>query len=112
MHHYFEIHAGLLRRFSFSPMAQSRRARYTITHPRYNARSMSNDIAMIRMDDPLRFNRWVRPVCLPEAEILGDMWRRKPEANSTCVAIGWGATREQGPDREGHFEFGVVDQLG
>ncbi|XP_076681045.1 serine protease nudel isoform X2 [Andrena cerasifolii] len=98
MHHYYEIHAGLLRRFSFSPMAQSRRARYTIPHPQYNAESMNYDIAMIRMDDPLRFNRWVRPVCLPEADILGYMWRRKPDANSTCVAIGWGATREQGPD--------------
>nr|XP_031838376.1 serine protease nudel isoform X2 [Nomia melanderi] len=96
--HYFEIQAGLLRRSSFSPMAQSRRARYTIIHPQYDGENMRNDIGMIKLDDPLRFNRWVRPVCLPESDILGGMWRQEPEVNSTCIAIGWGATRENGPD--------------
>ncbi|KZC07967.1 Serine protease nudel [Dufourea novaeangliae] len=98
MGHYFEIQAGMLRRFSFAPMAQSRKARYTVIHPQYDSNDMRNDIGMIMLDDPLRFNRWVRPVCLPEANILGSMWRHKPEAGSTCIAIGWGATREFGPD--------------
>ncbi|XP_076231283.1 serine protease nudel [Calliopsis andreniformis] len=98
MSHYYEIHAGLLRRLSFSPMAQSRKARQTIIYPQYNSKELSNDIGMIMLDEPLRFNRWVRPVCLPGADILGDMWRLKPEANSTCIAIGWGAMKERGPD--------------
>ncbi|XP_076624870.1 serine protease nudel isoform X2 [Colletes latitarsis] len=98
--HYFEIEAGLLRRLSFSPMAQSRKARYAIVHPHYNSENMRNDIGMIMLDEPLRFNRWVRPVCLPEVDILGPMWRNMPEPKSTCVAIGWGATREHGPDSD------------
>ncbi|XP_054006397.1 serine protease nudel [Hylaeus anthracinus] len=100
MGHYFEVEAGLLRRLSFSPMAQSRKARYTIVHPRYNSEDMRNDIGMIMLDEPLRFNRWVRPVCLPEADILGAMWRFKPEPGSICVAIGWGATKEHGLDSD------------
>ncbi|XP_078053187.1 serine protease nudel [Augochlora pura] len=105
--HYFEIQAGLLRRFSFSPMAQSRKARYTIIHPHYISQDMSNDIGMIKLDDPLRFNRWVRPVCLPDLDLLGDMWRQKPAVNSTCIAIGWGATRENGPDPDNLREVEV-----
>nr|XP_034181143.1 serine protease nudel [Osmia lignaria] len=98
MNHYYEIQAGMLRRFSFSPMSQYRKARYAIEYPRYNSKDMTNDIGMIMLDDPLRFNRWVRPVCLPEEDILGPMWRRQPEPYTSCLAIGWGATSEHGPD--------------
>lgn len=100
MNHYYEIQAGMLRRSSFSPMSQFRKARYAIEYPRYSGKDMTNDIGMIMLDDPLRFNRWVRPVCLPDQDILGAMWRRQPEPGSSCVAIGWGATSERGPDRE------------
>ncbi|XP_033322344.2 serine protease nudel [Megalopta genalis] len=96
--HYFEIQAGLLRQFSFSPMAQTRKARYTIIHPHFIKQDLNNDIAMIKLDDPLRFNRWVRPVCLPDVDLLGAMWRQKPDVNTTCIAIGWGAIKENGPD--------------
>ncbi|XP_076761416.1 serine protease nudel [Xylocopa sonorina] len=96
--HYYEIQAGVLRRLSFSPMAQTRRARYTVMHPYYSEKDMTNDIGMIRLDDPLRFNRWVRPVCLPGPSLFGSTWREKPEPNSTCIAIGWGATTEYGRD--------------
>ncbi|CAL7938816.1 unnamed protein product [Xylocopa violacea] len=96
--HYYEIQAGVLRRLSFSPMAQTRRARYTVMHPFYSDKDMTNDIGMIRLADPLRFNRWVRPVCLPGPSLFGSMWREKPEPNSTCIAIGWGATTEYGRD--------------
>lgn len=81
-------------------MSQIRRAGYTVMHPRYNGKDMKNDIGMIKLDDPLHFNRWIRQVCLPDKDILGPMWRNKPEPNSTCIAIGWGALREYGPDRK------------
>ncbi|XP_026666589.1 serine protease nudel-like isoform X2 [Ceratina calcarata] len=95
---YFEVQAGILRKSSFSPMAQTRKARYIVPHPQYNSKDMINDIAMIMLDDPLHFNRWVRPVCLPGRSLLGSMWRFKPEPNSICVTMGWGALSEHGPD--------------
>ncbi|XP_066591634.1 serine protease nudel [Prorops nasuta] len=96
--HYFEIHAGILRRFSFSPTSQTRRAKYVIMHPDYNSRLMRNDIGLIYLNEAVRFNRWVRPVCLPEMQTAGPNWRQAPPANSFCIAIGWGATIEHGPD--------------
>ena len=74
-----------------------------ILHSQYDPRSMRNDIAMIMLDDPLRFNRWVRPICLPGPDLLGPMWRNKPEPNSTCIAIGWGAVKEFGANRKTAF---------
>ncbi|XP_015117186.1 serine protease nudel [Diachasma alloeum] len=91
--HYYEIQAGLLRRYSYSPMAQSRRARYIVPHPAYNRATMANDIALIKLNEPLRFNRWIRPTCLPQ-----DMWNFDPTPQTTCITIGWGATVEHGPD--------------
>ncbi|XP_063992625.1 serine protease nudel isoform X2 [Diachasmimorpha longicaudata] len=91
--HFYEIQAGLLRRYSYSPMAQSRRARYIVPHPAYNRATMVNDIALIKLNEPLRFNRWIRPTCLPE-----DGWNFHPTPQTTCITIGWGATVEHGPD--------------
>ncbi|XP_050596291.1 serine protease nudel isoform X2 [Bombus affinis] len=107
---YFEVQAGILRQNSFSPMSQSRKARYTVMYSQYNARHLQNDIGMIMLDDPLRFNRWVRPVCLPGPNLLGPMWRNKPEPNTTCIAIGWGTTTEYGlnPDHLREVEVPIL----
>ncbi|XP_011695705.1 PREDICTED: serine protease nudel isoform X2 [Wasmannia auropunctata] len=96
--HYYEIQAGTLRRFSFSPMAQWRRARYVIIHPGYVKRDMQNDFAVIKLDRPLLFNRWVRQVCLPTSNTAGPEWKEGPLPQSMCVAIGWGAVTEDGPE--------------
>uniref|UniRef100_A0A0C9QGD9 Acrosin n=1 Tax=Fopius arisanus TaxID=64838 RepID=A0A0C9QGD9_9HYME len=91
--HYYEIQAGLLRRYSYSPMAQSRRARHIIPHPAYNRATMHNDIALIKLDEPLHFNRWIRPTCLPQNTSNLD-----PAPQTNCITIGWGSTMEHGPD--------------
>ncbi|KAG7203877.1 hypothetical protein KM043_017931 [Ampulex compressa] len=96
--HYYEVQAGMLRRYSFSPMGQSRRVRYTVLHPRYDGQDMKNDIGLLMVDQRLMFNRWVNAACLPGLSTAGTYWRRGPPAGDMCMAIGWGATREHGPD--------------
>ncbi|CAD6222513.1 GSCOCG00001002001-RA-CDS [Cotesia congregata] len=90
--HYYQIFAGLSRRFSFSPMAQIRQAQVVIPHPEYNGRIMRNDLALIKLNEPLRLNRWIRATCLPSS-----VWG-SPPVNETCTTVGWGATSENGPD--------------
>lgn len=101
--HYFEIQAGVLRRFSFSPMAQSRVAKYVIVYSTFESRNMQNDIAIIMLDRPLLFNRWIRQACLPNLSTAGYQWEKGPTTLSKCVAIGWGAIQEHGPDRKTNF---------
>ncbi|RZF43330.1 hypothetical protein LSTR_LSTR001591 [Laodelphax striatellus] len=92
-YHYYEIQAGVLRRFSFSPMEQTRRVSAVVMHEAYVRSVMQNDVALVRMAKPLRFNRWVRPICLPFGLPL---WMPRP--GTLCTAVGWGATQEHGPD--------------
>lgn len=106
--HYYEIQAGILRQLSFSPTTQLRKVKYVIIHPGYVERQMQNDIAVIMLNKPLLFNRWVRQVCLPELNTAGHEWKKGPSPQSVCVAIGWGAVREYGPERKIFFITRVV----
>lgn len=93
--HFYEIQAGILRRFSFSPMEQSRIVTHAIIHTQYSRSTMENDLAVLRLDRGLEFNRWIRPVCLPDNKLN---WI--PFPGTMCTAVGWGATVEHGPDRK------------
>ena len=45
-----------------------------------------NDMALIKLNAPVKFSKYVKPVCLPDPAI-------KLNITSNCYAIGWGATR-------------------
>ncbi|XP_046613613.1 serine protease nudel isoform X1 [Neodiprion virginianus] len=96
--HYYDIQAGMLRRFSFSPMEQSRKVSHVVMYPTYDRTVMKNDLALLRLEAPLHFNRWVRPACLPEITTAGAHWRTGPTPDATCVTAGWGSLVEHGPD--------------
>ncbi|XP_046741125.1 serine protease nudel [Diprion similis] len=96
--HYFDIQAGMLRRFSYSPMEQSRKVSHVVMYPTYDRTVMKNDLALLRLEAPLHFNRWVRPACLPEITTAGAHWRTGPTPDTTCVSAGWGSLVEHGPD--------------
>lgn len=63
---------------------------------------MRNDLALLRLETPLQFNRWVRPICLPSPgrTTIDENWRTGPAAGTMCQAVGWGSIRERGPDRK------------
>ncbi|XP_054716410.1 chymotrypsin-like elastase family member 2A [Uloborus diversus] len=50
-----------------------------------------HDIALIKLNAPVKFTKYVKPVCLPD--ILTTL-----NTSSNCYAIGWGATRGSGSD--------------
>lgn len=55
-----------------------------IIHEAYNQLSQVNDIGLIRVDRPVTFDQYIRPVCLPFSEDLSI----KP--NDVVIAAGWG----------------------
>lgn len=89
--YYYDVRAGVLRRRSFSPTEQVRYITHVITHPAYESTVMKNDLALLKLNAPLMFNRWVRPICLPEPR---PPWGPLP--GSRCTAVGWGTTKEHG----------------
>ena len=55
-----------------------------IVFPEYNFTTNANDVALLRLKQPLYFNRNVRPVCVAEND---------PPTDAYCVSIGWGITQ-------------------
>ena len=45
-----------------------------------------NDMALIKLNAPVKFSKYVKPICLPNPGIQLDI-------NSKCYATGWGVTR-------------------
>lgn len=101
---YYEIQTGILRRFSYSPMEQTRWAAAAIPHEDYNKKTLKNDIALMKLSKPVRFNRYVRPICLPSETTAGEDYLQGPKPNTVCITVGWGATVEHGADRKFPFD--------
>ncbi|XP_041479083.1 uncharacterized protein LOC121426747 isoform X3 [Lytechinus variegatus] len=54
-----------------------------IDHPNYYSTSGGDDITLIRFEQPVEINDYVRPICLPSATNETRVYRR-------CYAAGWG----------------------
>jgi len=70
-----------------NPHEQSQRLAATsvIIHENYNRSAIWMwDIAIIRLREPLVFNDYVQPVCIPSTPV---------DAGTKCVATGWGETK-------------------
>ncbi|KXJ81311.1 hypothetical protein RP20_CCG020571 [Aedes albopictus] len=96
--HHYELRAGLLRRRSFAPQVQVSTVTHVIIHRGYSAQKMINDISLMHSDRPFQYNRWVRPICLPNRHMTTNDrdWIWGPKPGTMCTAIGWGALREHG----------------
>ncbi|XP_017080584.2 serine protease nudel [Drosophila eugracilis] len=100
--YFYEVRAGLLRRTSYSPATQIQPVSHVVSHQAYERRSMRNDLSLLRLINPLQFNRWVKPICLPDKgrTTIGEDWIWGPEEHTLCTVVGWGAIREKGPSSD------------
>ncbi|XP_071039531.1 LOW QUALITY PROTEIN: ovochymase-1 [Parasteatoda tepidariorum] len=89
-----KIHLGAHGKFNKTQYEQIRRSKIIISYPdlqgnnikRYNIR---DDISLIKLNAPVKFNAGVQPACLPS---LG--WTANPGWH--CYVTGWGETRGSG----------------
>lgn len=44
---------------------QYRKIESFVKHPQFQRATFNNDIAVLRLDRPIRFNRYISPACLP-----------------------------------------------
>ncbi|XP_018322610.1 serine protease 33-like [Agrilus planipennis] len=65
------------------------RAKRVVRHRGFDSRTLYNDIAIITLDNPVQFNKKIRPICLPSS---GANF-----AGRAATVIGWGSLREGGP---------------
>ncbi|XP_034091403.1 LOW QUALITY PROTEIN: enteropeptidase [Gymnodraco acuticeps] len=73
---------------SDSNAAQTRRVDRIVINRKYDRRSKEADIAMMHLQEPISFSRWIQPLCLPsEGEDI---------PTGSCFIAGWGRDAEQG----------------
>lgn len=56
-------------------------------HRNYNKDTLVNDIALIRLETPVKFNRFVKKVCLPKERNQGHFEQKD------CFITGWGDSK-------------------
>lgn len=68
---------------------ETRKIAAIIPHPqvKFNQFLFSNDLALVKLDEPLPFSSTIGAVCLPEQEI---------QPVQICVTAGWGMDTPQG----------------
>ncbi|CAG5849360.1 unnamed protein product [Menidia menidia] len=74
------------------------------THPKWNAYTINNDIALIKLSTPARLGTNVSPVCLAEA---ADNF----PAGMTCVTSGWGLTHYAAPNTPNNLQQAALPLL-
>ncbi|EFN80032.1 Enteropeptidase [Harpegnathos saltator] len=79
---YWVARIGATRRESFrSPYEQLLRLDYISLHPDYVDNGFVNDIAVLRLERPVTFSDYIRPVCLPANPV---------STGTVCIITGWG----------------------
>ncbi|KAG9349643.1 hypothetical protein JZ751_028091 [Albula glossodonta] len=64
-----------------------------VLHKDYVVKTADNDIALLRLEDPIQFSPYAVPVCLPQRELAEwELW-----AVSLHTVSGWGRRSEGGP---------------
>lgn len=58
-----------------------------LVHERWSMNNLNNDIALIKLRNPIQFNDYVQPVCLPENDVT---------IGTKCYITGWGKTFHPG----------------
>jgi secreted trypsin-like serine protease len=84
----FRVIAGLHQRTNINgPRSQNVGVSRIFIHEQYNTRTEANDIALIRLAQPVQFNAYVSPICLPGPD---------PQESARVTVAGWGLLSEGG----------------
>lgn len=83
------VKVGVTRRIASPAFVRKLGVRKIIKHPNFNHGSLfNNDIALILLEESVEFNQYLRPICLPRANLkLG------PDSSKDCVVVGFGKSK-------------------
>lgn len=80
--------------------------RYIINHEEYDDENIKNDIALIKLPAPIKFNEFIQPAKLPKFSPEGNY---KTYEGEIATASGWGVTEEgSSPDILRYIEKPII----
>lgn len=62
------LHSGTTNLKQFGPGTQVHQIGRAHVHPEYNPSNLYNDVALLKLQRPIEFNNYVRPICLWEGD--------------------------------------------
>ena len=74
--------------FPVSENEVERRIRRIVLHSGYTTGSFNNDIALLHLDQPVEYNKYVKPICISD-----DM--TSYPTGMKCMVTGWGRTQNE-----------------
>ncbi|EDW50661.1 chymotrypsin [Drosophila sechellia] len=83
------IHVGKVKSFDDKEIVVNRS--YTIVHKKFDRKTVTNDIALIKLPKKLTFNKYIQPARLPSA--------KKTYTGRKAIISGWGLTTKQLPSQ-------------
>lgn len=98
----YQVLLGALQLVQPGPHAVLRGVRRVHSHPQYRGLASSADVALVELDKPVAFNRYMLPVCLPQPMVLF-------RTNMSCWVTGWGSPSETGTGKGNLWEGGLND---
>jgi hypothetical protein len=69
------------------------RVQKIIFHPGFKPKTLQNDIALLYLENDLRFDTHIQPICLDDID-------SDPSSSDDCVTTGWGKEVLKGEDSE------------
>jgi len=85
---FFSIRVGEFDRNTKSGHEAEYQVKKVFRHEDYNVPSpINNDIALLELEKPILFNKYVQPICLPQAD---------PAVGTECYITGWGKMKHPG----------------
>ncbi|KAF6126609.1 serine protease 8 [Phyllostomus discolor] len=79
----YEVKLGAHQLDSYTPSAEVRTVAQIISHTSYRHEGSQGDIALLRLNSPITFSRYIRPICLPAANASFPNGLQ-------CTVTGWG----------------------
>ncbi|XP_070790531.1 transmembrane protease serine 12-like [Pituophis catenifer annectens] len=80
---------GLNHLYHHQYYTRARQIKAIIIHSRFKRETYDNDIALFKLQNPITFNDYIQPICLPPSPLfLGN--------GTLCYITGWGSAHEKG----------------
>ncbi|KAF5902906.1 vitamin K-dependent protein C-like [Clarias magur] len=87
----FGVRLGDYKRSQFEGSEVTLSVTKFVPHPKYSKETTDNDIALLRLESPVKFSTFIVPACLPSQ----DLAERVLHLNGTkTVVTGWGLNKE------------------
>ncbi|KAL9927417.1 CLIP and Tryp_SPc domain-containing lethal (2) k05911 isoform 2-T2 [Glossina fuscipes fuscipes] len=80
-------------RTDFEVQHITRRIKRLVRHKGFDYNTLHNDIAILSLDEPVRFSHEIRPICLPTSTSQ----QTRSYSGQLAIVAGWGSLRESGP---------------